>query len=185
MLGSRATCLAAGFGGLEGRALRSGDLIDTAGGASRLVLPELVWPDADEPVGWTSPSAADESAPHTPAPAILRVIAGPGTGFERLTELDWRVGAATDRVGARLEADHVPDGIGGEIATHGVPWGTIQVPPDGRPIILGADHQSTGGYRVGGVVISADLPVLGQLPPGATVRLAPTDRASALAALLL
>lgn len=178
VLGSRSTCLAAGFGGLDGRPLRSGDLIAAAVGPSRLVDPELVWPDADDPG-----EGAGRSAGTTPAPTILRAVGGPGTGLERLAELDWRVGAATDRVGVRLEAEHVPEGIGGEIATQGVPWGTIQVPPDGRPIILGADHQSTGGYRVVGVVISADLPVLGQLRPGDPVRLAPADRASALAAL--
>jgi antagonist of KipI len=182
VLGSRSTCLAAGFGGLDGRPLRSGDQI-AAEGPSRLVWPELVWPDADEPAGWRSPVAPDGSAPNTPAPTILRVIAGPASGLEPLAELDWRVGAATDRVGVRLEAEHVPDGIGGENTTQGLPWGSIQVPPDGRPIILGADHQSTGGYRVVGVVISADRPVLGQLRPGARVRLAPTDRASALVAL--
>jgi allophanate hydrolase subunit 2 len=77
----------------------------------------------------------------------------------------------------------VADGIGGETTTIGVPWGAIQVPPDGRPIVLGADHQTTGGYRVVGVVISADLPLLGQLRPGAPVRLVATDRAAALVAL--
>jgi allophanate hydrolase subunit 2 len=183
VLGSRSTCLAAGFGGQDGRPVRSGDLIAAIEGPSGLDRPELVWPEADDPFGWAGPSGPDDSGRDMPAPTILRVIAGQAPGLERLAELDWRVGAATDRVGVRLEADPVPDGIGGEIATQGVPWGTIQVPPDGRPIILGADHQSTGGYRVVGTVISADLPVVGQLRPGATVRLAPTDRASALAAL--
>jgi allophanate hydrolase subunit 2 len=51
------------------------------------------------------------------------------------------------------------------------------------PIVLGADHQTTGGYRVVAVVISADLPLLGQLRPGAPVRLVATDRGAALVAL--
>jgi allophanate hydrolase subunit 2 len=83
----------------------------------------------------------------------------------------------------RLEGEPLADGIGGETTTHGLPWGAIQVPPDGRPIILGVDHQTTGGYRVIGVVVSADLPILGQLRPGVAVRLVATDRASAVAAL--
>jgi antagonist of KipI len=87
-------------------------------------------------------------------------------------------------VGIRLDGEPLPDGIGGEVTTHAVPWGAIQVPSDGRPIILGADHQVTGGYRVVGVVISAELPILGQLRPGAPVRLAATDRATAIAALV-
>ena len=183
VLGSRSTCLAAGFGGLDGRPLRSGDLISSGTSASRIVGPELVWPDDADLVLQTRSIASDSPGAHEAEPRTLRVIGGPAHGLERLAEIDWRVGAASDRVGARLEADHVPDGIGGEIATQGVPWGTIQIPPDGRPIILGADHQSTGGYRIVGVVISADRPVLGQLRPGARVRLAPTDRATALAAL--
>jgi allophanate hydrolase subunit 2 len=96
---------------------------------------------------------------------------------------EWRVASAADRVGIRLEGDRVAQAIGGETTTHGVPWGAIQVPPDGRPIVLGADHQTTGGYRVVGVVISADLPLLGQLRSGALVRLETTDRAAALVAL--
>ena len=97
--------------------------------------------------------------------------------------MDWQVGSASDRVGVRLDGKPVPDGIGGEATTQGIPWGAIQVPADGRPIVLGADHQPTGGYRVVGVVISADLPVLGQLRPGSPVRLEAVDRPAALAAL--
>jgi biotin-dependent carboxylase-like uncharacterized protein len=194
ILGSRSTCLAAGFGGLDGRALRSGDRIAAAsptagepiGGGpagnvasgSRVgrIRPELVWPEADD--------AFRASDPTTPAvPATLRVIAGPALGLETLAAMNWRVGSAADRVGVRLEGERVPDGIGGETTTTAVPWGAIQVPAGGSPIILGADHQATGGYRVVGVVISADLPVLGQLRPGSPVRLAVIDRAAALLAL--
>jgi len=181
VLGSRSTCLAGGFGGLAGRALRSGDEIPArhprAGGpgtgGTGLVRPELVWPEPDAAGGTGDPDR----------PTTLRVIAGPDPGLDALAGRAWRVGTAADRVGVRLDGDALPDGIGGETTTLGVPWGAIQVPPDGRPILLGADHQATGGYRVVGVVISADLPVLGQLRPGAAVRLAATDRATALHAL--
>ncbi len=93
------------------------------------------------------------------------------------------MGSAADRVGIRLDGTPLPAGIGGEATTLGVPWGAIQVPADGRPIILGVDHQSTGGYRVVGVVISADRPILGQLRPGAPLRLVATDVEGALDAL--
>ena len=112
--------------------------------------------------------------------ATLRVLAGPDPGIDGLTGGRWAVAAAADRVGVRLDGDRLPAGIAGETTSHGVPWGAIQVPPDGRPIVLGADHQSTGGYRVPAVVISADLPVLGQLRPGQDVRLVAIDRAGAL-----
>jgi antagonist of KipI len=192
VLGSRSTCLAGGFGGLDGRPLRTGDRISAGarsgvGGqsgasarsaAGRAILaahsrPELVWPEGASARG-------DDGT----GPAVLRVIAGPSAGLEKLMGSDWRVGSAADRVGVRLDGGAIPDGIGGDGPTMGMPWGAIQVPPDGRPIILGADHQTTGGYRVVGVVISADLPILGQLRPGDPVRLIATDRVAALAALL-
>ena len=173
VLGSRSTCLAGGFGGLDGRPLRLGDQIAATGAAAILLRPELVWPD-DE-IGGGSRAG--------PAPASLRVVAGPASGLDALVAGEWRVGSAADRVGVRLDGDPLADGIGGETTTQGVPWGAIQVPSDGQPIVLGPDHQTTGGYRVVAVVISADLPLLGQLRPGAPVRLVATDRAAALVGL--
>jgi biotin-dependent carboxylase-like uncharacterized protein len=184
VLGSRSTCLAGGFGGLAGRALRPGDLIDAglsvahepggrAGRSSSRSSPDLVWPKADD---GERPRGADTGV-------ALRLIGGPDPGIEALVDGRWRVGSAFDRVGVRLDGEALADGIGGETTTHGMPWGAVQVPPDGRPILLGADHQTTGGYRVLGVVISADLPILGQLRPGTAVRLVAVDRAEALAAL--
>jgi antagonist of KipI len=178
LLGSRSTCLAAGFGGLDGRPLRAGDAIVAAAPArSTLVHPELVWPDP----GGDEVGSGDAAA--AAALMCLRSIAGPAPGVDTLATMQWRVGSAADRVGVRLDGDPVPEGIGGETTTQGVPWGAIQVPAGGPPIILGADHQATGGYRVVGVVISADLPVLGQLRPGASVGLVVVDRAAALVAL--
>jgi allophanate hydrolase subunit 2 len=87
-------------------------------------------------------------------------------------------------MGARLDGRALPIAVGESLASHGVPSGAIQVPPDGRPIILLADHQTTGGYPVIGVVISADLPAAGQLRPGAAVRLREVSLAAARAALL-
>jgi biotin-dependent carboxylase-like uncharacterized protein len=174
VLGSRSTCLAGGFGGLDGRALRAGDRL--AGAAHVNVAhrprPEQVWPV----------SAAD-GRPGPPKPATLRVLPGPSSGAAELVASSWRVALAADRVGVRLDGPALPATIAGETLTLGVPWGAIQVPPDGRPIILSADHQTTGGYRVPAVVISADLPILGQLRPGDEVILVLVDNGTALAAL--
>jgi allophanate hydrolase subunit 2 len=57
-----------------------------------------------------------------------------------------------------------------ELASFGVVRGTIQLPPGGLPVVLGVDHQTTGGYPVLGVVIEADLPILAQMVPGCCVR---------------
>ena len=57
--------------------------------------------------------------------------------------------------------------------------GAVQLPPDGRPIVLLPDHATVGGYPVVACVITADLPLLGQLAPGAAVAFVPVDRATA------
>jgi antagonist of KipI len=166
VLGSRSTCLAAGFGGVEGRPLRAGDIV--RGG--EMLPEECIWP-------------SDSSGPATGGETVLRVLAGPAPGIDGLVGIPWKVGREADRVGLRLDGGPLPDGIAGEVVSHGMSWGAIQVPPDGRPIVLGADHQTTGGYPVVGVVITADRPLLGQLRPGADVRLRAIGRDEALAAL--
>jgi len=179
VLGSRSTCLAAGFGGLDGRTLRAGDVLravrdeavvhdeSTADASGRM---ERIWP-AETPLEVAT------------GPTILRVLPGPAEGLDALVAIAWRVGAESNRVGVRLDGDPLPAGTGGEVVSHGVAWGAMQVPPDGRPIVLGPDHQTTGGYPVVGVVASADRPLLGQMRPGADVRLRPVDHDDAVAAL--
>jgi antagonist of KipI len=171
LLGSRSTCLAAGFGGLAGRPLRAGDLLSGPIGEDTAPT-ELAWPVEAVP-----PAVAVDT------PAVLRVLPGPSAGLDDIVRREWHVAPASDRVGIRLDGEPLPAGIGGEATTFGVPWGAIQVPSDGRPIVLGPDHQTTGGYRVIGVVISADRHVLGQLAPGAAVRFLETTQAHAVAAL--
>jgi biotin-dependent carboxylase-like uncharacterized protein len=180
VLGSRSNCLAGGFGGLEGRALRAGDVVCSlpASGPGP-VRAELAWPDDDAPGDAPDPLGG----PAASRPRRLRVLPGPSAGLDALVREPWRVSPAGDRVGVRLEGRSLPDGIGGETLTHGVPWGAVQVPLDGRPILLSADHQTTGGYRVPAVVISADLPILGQLLPGDEIVLEATDLPDAIAAL--
>jgi allophanate hydrolase subunit 2 len=100
---------------------------------------------------------------------------------------------ASNRIGIRLlpdeERDHRVEGDGGVdrptvphpggIPSTGMVTGAIQLPPDGHPIVLMPDHATVGGYPVPGCVISADLPVLGQLAPGDTLRFAEIDRPTA------
>jgi antagonist of KipI len=114
---------------------------------------------------------ADRVAGRPQPVTVLRVVAGPSAGLDALVAESWSVSMAADRVGIRLDGPPLQDGLGGETLTSGVPWGAVQVPPNGAPIILSVDHQTTGGYRVVAVVIAADLPLLGQLGPGMAVRL--------------
>jgi len=180
VLGSRSTCLPGGFGGVDGRSLRAGDIVRSGATARRSTgvtgrgPGEMAWPTADV-----------ISATADPDVAILRIVAGRSgpDAVRALTEREWQVSPGVDRVGVRLVGATLPADIAGEAVTHGVPWGAIQVPADGSPIILSVDHQTTGGYRVAAVVIAADLPILGQLGPGRAVRLAETTLDAADAAL--
>lgn len=157
VMGSRATDLRAGFGGLEGRALRKGD---------RLAVPG------------PAPQGGERTlTPPPPETGPLRVIPGPQDdhfspeALARFTATDWRVSAEVDRMGARLQGprlDHSAQGA--DITSDGLTVGAIQVPGDGQPIILGPDSHTIGGYPKIATIITADLARAGQLISGATVR---------------
>ncbi len=149
VLGSSGTDLRTGFGGLEGRAMRSGDRLVIGGRA----------PGAAQ--RWTG-SAASGPIRVLPGPHIDRVAPG------ALERERWQIGRDADRTGARLDGPpvHAP---GSEIASMGLPEGAVQVPPDGRPIVMLADRPVTGGYPVPWVVIGADVGRIARLRPAAPV----------------
>jgi biotin-dependent carboxylase-like uncharacterized protein len=113
-----------------------------------------------------------------PAEPVLRVLPGPRDDWFRpealtaLTQVTWRIGSASNRVGIRLEGPPLPRLVRGELLSEGVVTGAIQVTPSGRPILLGPDHPTTGGYPVIAVVCADDVALAGQLAAGATVRFA-------------
>jgi antagonist of KipI len=170
VLGSASTLVSAGLGGIEGRALRSGDRL------SRRV--ERVGPGRG---AWPWIEGDPLAALTTPPPWTLRIVAGPAPGANALVAGEWRVSPDSDRVGLRLDGPPIatPTAASGELLTHGVVRGSVQLPPGGGPLVLVADHQTTGGYPVVAVVARVDHPLLGQLGPGATVRFAavPPDEA--------
>jgi biotin-dependent carboxylase-like uncharacterized protein len=168
-LGSRSTDLKAGFGGLDGRALRDGDT--------------LPWhPPAAPPtrrVGLRPP----------PWDATVRVLPGPEHGeFSAAARAafwstDWTLTPQSNRMGFRFAGPVLERVATGDLPSHGVLPGVIQVPPAGQPIVLMADAQTTGGYPKIGVVIAADLWKLAQLRLGAALRFVPCTRDEAVAAL--
>jgi biotin-dependent carboxylase-like uncharacterized protein len=94
----------------------------------------------------------------------------------RLRAGTWTVAPTGDRVGVRLEGpalERAPARVGEELRSEGLVGGAVQVPPDGRPVVFLADHPTTGGYPVVGVVDPAELAVFAQLRPGSSVRFAP------------
>ena len=177
VLGSRSTYVRAALGGLKGRALKSGDHINfvatNVSVCSGLRDSPAFMRDGFAAPRWSVQVHSERLAVY---PQRIRFVAGrhwellsPATRNTFLTE-SFRVGAASDRMGYRLEGARLDSGEGGAIASEAVAFGTIQLPPDGNPIVLMADRQTIGGYPRVGEVASADLALLAQLKPGDTLR---------------
>ncbi|MEO6579438.1 MAG: biotin-dependent carboxyltransferase family protein [Candidatus Limnocylindria bacterium] len=150
VLGSAATDLRSGFGGHEGRALRVGD---------RLLIGHAL----DRLRRWSGADAGGDA---------IRIIAvGREGGAQALSDGSWTVSEMADRTGVRIDGRALLL-AGHEVASMGIPIGAIQVPPDGRPIIMLADRPVTGGYPVPACVIGADVGRVAQLRPGDSLRLA-------------
>lgn len=171
-LGSVSTQLREGLGGLsgQGEALRAGDLLPClpARFERALSVPWAYQPD------------------YRAAP-LLRVIGGgdaPRFEAEQLQAFfarTWQLSPQSDRMGARLlgEALRAP----ARQWSQGVARGAIQVPADGQPIILQADHQTMGGYPILGWLHPLDQSRLAQCPPRHPLRFSPVGLADAQAEL--
>lgn len=160
VLGSRGNCLPASFGGFAGRPLAAGDRLPLGQAATR-VGAERWWADPELTV---LPGR----------PCRLRYL--PARGMPAVAN-EYRVSPRSDRMGLRLEGP--PCATSGEARSVAVMPGTLQLPPDGQPILLGCDAQTIGGYPVLGQVIEVDLRLAAQLRPGATLLFEPTTLAEA------
>jgi biotin-dependent carboxylase-like uncharacterized protein len=162
-LGSRSTSLAAGFGGLEGRPLRDGDLL-------------MVGPAAGLSARWAGCEAPRSWLPGFDVPQIIRVVFGPQAeafsevGRHTFLTSVYAVSPSSDRMGCRLEGPAIEHVGAADIISDWIPPGGIQVPGNGKPIVLLADRQTTGGYTKIATVIGPDLPKLAQLRPGEALR---------------
>lgn len=176
VLGSPSTDLMGGFGGLGGRALVVGDLL--AVGSHREQRPPLR--SFAPPATATEASAAAVSGGAAlgqqttgEEEVTVRVAPGPqedhfaGSAMEALLGAVFTVSASSDRIACRLEGATLAHSGPAEIVSDGMVPGVIQVPPDGRPIVMLADGPTTGGYPKIATVITSDLPLLAQLLPGA------------------
>ncbi|MFD0485694.1 5-oxoprolinase/urea amidolyase family protein [Kineococcus sp. GCM10028916] len=94
--------------------------------------------------------------------------------LDRFATQEWTVTPRSNRVGLRLDGEPLERRVPGELPSEGTVPGAIQVPPDGRPVVFGADHPVTGGYPVIACVAAHHLDLLAQVPPGARVRFRPT-----------
>lgn len=180
VLGSRATCLRGAFGGLNGRALRAGDAVRGCRAGELTEARDERWPGSPITPRHADPVGTWRLRVLRAPPELWSV---PAAAADAVFEASWTVSPASDRMGLRLDGGGPAAIAARSRPSHGVTFGTIQLPPDGRPIVLGVDHQPTGGYPVLGAVISADLPALGQLVPGDAVRFVVVDVVAARAAL--
>ncbi len=160
VLGSRSTSLKLKLGGFSGRQLKPGDIIPTD---ESFVLPENL-------------EKRELSQPSFEKNVTLRAIAGPQddmfteNGINHFFNDEFKVSPTSDRMGIRLSGEPVETKNGSDIISDGIVSGSVQIPKDGNPIILIADHQTTGGYAKLATVISVDISKAAQLTPGCTVK---------------
>jgi antagonist of KipI len=181
VLGSRSTHVVSGLGGIAGRALRAGDLVPLG--------------ESNHP--WREPLRFARQVTNVPG-VRLRVMRGPQDYYFDESALDWlqrtrfTISPRSDRMGYRLVATNrsgprIPDPESripaGSMISDATFIGGVQVPPSGDPILLMADRQTTGGYPQIATVITADLPIAGQLAPGDSIEFALCTRREAIAAL--
>jgi antagonist of KipI len=157
-LGSRSTYLRGRFGGLTGRQLQSGDVISTGN----------LLHSSDELAGRTFPEEVRPAYIQTPT---IDVILGPQTKYftnesvETFLSSEYSISLISDRMGYRLEGPALTHRNKTELISEGMTFGAIQVPSNGRPIVMMADCPTIGGYPKIGTVASADLPLLAQCVP--------------------
>jgi len=172
-LGSRSTYQRALIGGIDGQPIVTGNLLPCPAQQHRQYREY-------------------QAAPWSHRDGPIRVMLGPQAGHfkpeavQAFLASEYQVTPQMDRMGVRLEGPalaHVRPGAA-DIVSDGVTPGAIQVPGNGKPIILLADCQTVGGYPKIATVISADMPRLGQIRPGESIRFAAVGVAEARQALL-
>lgn len=160
VMNSRSTNLRCKIGGCHGRALKVGDVISA--GSPKKSFDEV--------------SGRKVSEAEYPDEVLVHVVPGPQEeyftekGIAAFYSESYVVTEECDRMGYRLDGVQVESKNGTDIVSDGIVYGSIQIPSSGKPIILMADHQTTGGYAKIGTVCQADLPKIAQCKPGNHIR---------------
>jgi antagonist of KipI len=177
VLGSRSTCLPARFGGLAGRALQAADVIPLEKDSARLAherFARLPSKKDNHTVSWSAPAL---TLPED-GPIVVHAMEGrhyahfDAAAQRAFFDADWKVSPDSNRIGFRMAGPVLARAKAVEILSEPTCQGTVQVPADGLPIALMADHQTTGGYPKIAEIAAADVPRLAQLAPGGGVRFA-------------
>ena len=188
IMGSRSTHARSGFGGLDGRALRAGDILRIG----RTGRPEEYM--HVDGAGGPVPFALSDRFLDDPARLYnmdrVRIVRGPhwdmldDNDAAALVSATFHVSERSDRMGYRLSGRSLGSVRGTELISTAVTTGTMQVPPGGEPILLLADRQTTGGYPMVAHVITADLGAVGQIRPGDEIRFTEVSLGEARRALM-
>ena len=171
IMGSRSTNLKCEFGGWKGRTLMTGDYLPFVTKGVDF-LPNL---------GSHRLDAGNDDAFYGFAndEVLARVVPGPQEdlfteeGIEAFYSQTYTTTAKCDRMGYRLDGPEIETRNGSDIISDGIAFGAVQVPSHGRPIVMLADRQTTGGYAKIGTIATVDIPKLVQRPPGSRVRFEP------------
>lgn len=166
VMGSRSTYARGKFGGYQGRYLKAGDVLPAGPAPEHARITAQYSPDVAAAASLTSMLGGPGSE------LVLRVTPGPEAeeaGIEALCSDIYTINPESDRMGLRLAGRAVADNHGDILSSPVVP-GVIQVPSDGKPLLLFCEAQTTGGYRRLAMVTEEDLSLAGQLRPGAKVR---------------
>ncbi|WP_299824708.1 biotin-dependent carboxyltransferase family protein [uncultured Pontibacter sp.] len=178
VLGSTSTYLRAGFGGFKGRAVEAEDVLPVSNASIKgakladYLAAAAIGAWFSQP-NWTLEPQSYMVYEESP---LIRAMPGPEHGLfsESSREIFWQsnyqVTSQSDRMGYRLAGQVLQLETPKELLSSAVTFGTVQVPPQGLPIILMADCQTTGGYPRIAQVIAADLPKLAQVQPGKSIR---------------
>lgn len=167
-LGSDSTDLKAGFGGFAGRKLEEGDRLPLGEPTRHFHQPagvrQLLWGNRVRAL---------------PGPEYHEFSAESQEAFWRSA---WRLNPQSNRMGYRLQGQALQREVSRDLLSHGLLPGVVQVPPNGQPIVLMADAQTTGGYPRIACVIEADLYHLAQLRLGEPIHFVPCTLEEALRA---
>ena len=163
VLGSRSTYLRGGWGGYEGRALRDGDRLPlgvTEGIRDMSEVFRRAW------------RIDPRVLPAYGSPAVIRAMRSPAASdwADPLFSAEFKVTPKFDRMGMTLVGPSLAAPAAENLISTAVAPGTVQVPPNGQPVVLMADAQTIGGYPQAAHVICVDRPLLAQLRPGDTIR---------------
>jgi antagonist of KipI len=166
---SRSTDTLVGIGGLGGRPLQAGDVIDSVGDEGP------VQGQLRRTARWIRPAILN----YISRSAMVRILPGPQLHFftraawQTLVTSEYTVAVDSNRMGIRLDGPQLEhEQLRTDILSEAVPEGALQVPSSGQPIALLADRRTVGGYPKIATAISVDIPRLAQLRPGDTVRFA-------------